>query len=59
MSVPQIASLCETGIWVRMIRSDKGSEFLRCGYAAEDARYPKYPRLPVLVCGAYREAVAE
>ena len=59
MSVPQIASLCETCVWVRVIRSDKGSEFLLCRYAAEDTRYPKYPRLPVLVCEAFQKAVTE
>lgn len=59
MSVPQFTGLCETCVWVRTIRSGRGSEFLLCQYAAQDARYPKYPRLPVLVCAAFREAAAE
>ncbi|MBY0508477.1 MAG: hypothetical protein K2X03_31490 [Bryobacteraceae bacterium] len=56
--MPQNNGLCETCQWVRLIRSDRGSEFLLCRYASEDPRYPKYPRLPVLVCAAFREAAA-
>lgn len=59
MSVTQNVGLCEACVWARIIRSDRGSEFWLCRYSAEDARYPKYPRLPVLVCAAFTEAVTE
>ena len=59
MSVPQKTGLCVTCVWVRTIRSDRGSEFLLCRYALQDARYPKYPRLPVLQCAAFAEGAAE
>jgi len=57
MSVPHQTGLCPACVWVRVIRSDRESEFLLCRYAAEDPRYPKYPRLPVLACAAFREAL--
>lgn len=59
MSVPQNAGLCATCVWARVIRSDRGSEFHLCRYATEDPRYPKYPRLPVLICAAFAKPVPE
>ena len=39
------------------IRSDRGSEFLRCGLSDTDPSFPKYPRLPVLRCSGYERQV--
>ncbi len=55
MSVPQNLGLCAACVWARTIRSDRGSEFLMCRYAFENAQYAKYPRLPVLACAAFAE----
>jgi hypothetical protein len=35
------------------MRSDRGSIFYRCGLSDTDARFPKYPALPVLSCPGY------
>jgi len=32
------------------MESDRGSTFFLCQRSASDARFPKYPRLPVLQC---------
>ena len=37
----------------RRITSAKGSTFLLCELAVEDARFPRYPRLPVLACAGH------
>lgn len=42
--------LCATCRHARRIESRRGSMFLLCARAASDARYPRYPRLPVLHC---------
>jgi hypothetical protein len=42
--------LCASCVHVRIITSDRGSTFLRCGLSDRNPRFPKYPRLPVLVC---------
>ena len=47
------AGLCGQCKHARVITSDRGSQFLRCDYAAVDPSYPKYPRLPVLACDAF------
>ncbi len=45
--------LCATCAHKREIRSDRGSIFYQCQRAATDARYPQYPRLPVLECAGF------
>ena len=42
--------LCATCTHVETIRSDRGSTFFRCALSDIDARFPKYPALPVLEC---------
>ena len=49
------AGLCTTCEHVRVITSDRGSEFYNCGLAKSDPRFPKYPRLPVLQCLGYQK----
>jgi hypothetical protein len=45
--------LCATCVHVRVVESAKGSQFVLCELSKTDARFPKYPRLPVLVCVGY------
>jgi hypothetical protein len=47
--------LCETCGHAQKVVSDRGSTFLRCGLAAVDPRFPKYPRLPVLKCEGWKK----
>jgi hypothetical protein len=35
------------------VDSARGSSFVLCALAAEDPRFPKYPRLPVIRCAGY------
>ncbi len=46
--------LCKNCRYARRIESDRGSVFFRCELSFEDSLFPKYPRLPVLVCSGYR-----
>jgi len=46
--------LCETCLHARRIESDRGSLFFQCKLSFEDARFPKYPQLPVLKCSGYQ-----
>lgn len=46
--------LCERCAWTQRIENDRGSVFWLCGKAKEDARFPKYPRLPVLACAGFK-----
>ncbi|HSS76661.1 MAG TPA: hypothetical protein VLV54_07920 [Thermoanaerobaculia bacterium] len=52
-AVPASAGLCATCEHLRL-QASKTSVFVRCGLAEEDARFAKYPPLPVRVCGGYR-----
>ncbi len=45
--------LCADCRFMRPIESDRGSAFYLCERSATDARFPKYPRLPVLRCAGY------
>lgn len=36
------------------MESDRGSVFLLCELSWTDARFPKYPHLPVLACDGYQ-----
>jgi hypothetical protein len=59
MALPRNASeservgLCVACRHLRRVRTDKNSVFYQCQRAKTDARYPKYPRLPVLHCPGY------
>jgi len=48
--------LCATCRHVRMVQSSHGSLFYLCQLAEVDARFAKYPRLPVLRCVGYEPA---
>lgn len=45
--------LCADCVWARLVRTRRGSTFLRCAKAGEDPRFPKYPPLPVRRCSGY------
>ena len=45
--------LCADCRFMRRIESDRGSIFYLCELSAKDARFPKYPRLPVRQCAGY------
>ncbi|MQA00636.1 MAG: hypothetical protein GEU80_15110 [Dehalococcoidia bacterium] len=45
--------LCARCLWARPIRSARGSVYWRCGRSDEGARFPRYPRLPVVACAGF------
>jgi len=47
------AGLCASCRHARAVKSARGSEFWLCQRSRSDARYPKYPPLPVLRCLGY------
>jgi hypothetical protein len=47
--------LCGDCTHARKVESERGSVFLLCELALVDARFPKYPRLPVLACDGYKK----
>jgi hypothetical protein len=47
------AGLCDSCAWQRVIVSGRGSAFSLCRRSVEDARFPKYPPVPVLACAGY------
>ena len=51
--------LCADCRFMRRMESDRGSIFYLCELSASDARFPKYPRLPVLRCAGYKPLDAE
>jgi hypothetical protein len=47
------AGLCATCANAQVVTSSRGSRFLLCRVSMIDPRYPRYPQLPVVQCGAY------
>jgi hypothetical protein len=45
--------LCAACRHVRVVQNTRGSTFYLCRLAEEDARFARYPRLPVLHCAGY------
>lgn len=50
--------LCPECVHVRIVKSAKGSVFLRCKRSKLDSRWPKYPPQPVGRCEGYEAAPA-
>lgn len=50
LAVP--AGLCASCRHLRLLASRR-SVFVRCGLAAVDPRFPRYPALPVTACPGY------
>jgi hypothetical protein len=49
------AGLCASCAHLLLLASAR-SVFVRCGLAATDPAFPRYPALPVLACSGYRRA---
>jgi hypothetical protein len=41
-----------------VVRNTRGSVFSLCQRSREDDRYPRYPRLPVLICPGHEPRAA-
>jgi hypothetical protein len=50
---PVDPGLCGTCLYAKVIRSDRGSSFYRCGLSDTDPHFPKYPSLPVRQCSGW------
>jgi hypothetical protein len=53
--LPVPAGLCARCAHLQLLSSPR-SVFVRCGLAATDPRFPRYPALPVTACAGYRPA---
>ena len=53
MSDESRLGLCASCTHARRVDSARGSQFLLCGLSETDARFAKYPRLPVIRCAGY------
>lgn len=49
------AGLCADCRHHKVTGNRRGSRFYLCERSREDARYPRYPRLPVLSCPGYEK----
>ena len=47
--------LCSTCVFVRRIENRRGTTFYLCDRSRDDARFPRYPSLPVLECPGFVE----
>lgn len=45
--------LCASCVHHRIVENRRGSRFHLCELSRTDARFPRYPRLPVLRCEGY------
>jgi len=48
--IPPTAGLCARCVHARSIVSGRGSQFVLCERSRMDARFPRYPSLPVRAC---------
>jgi predicted metal-dependent hydrolase len=56
--LPDNAGICASCIHARSVTSNRGSVFLLCELSFSDARFQKYPKLPVRSCSGYKEKLA-
>jgi hypothetical protein len=49
--------LCASCLHARRVQSRRGSVFRLCSLSHTDARFPRYPRLPVLRCAGYERTL--
>ncbi|MFY9469270.1 MAG: hypothetical protein WAP37_04055 [Solirubrobacterales bacterium] len=47
--------LCDTCVNAKLIRNTRGSVFMMCMLHTVDARFPKYPPVPIIECRGYAE----
>jgi hypothetical protein len=52
------AGLCARCTHARVVGNARGSRFWLCGLSRIDARFPRYPRLPVLRCDGFEPQAA-
>jgi hypothetical protein len=52
------AGLCASCVHVQIVTSDRGSRFYMCRRSLTDARFPRYPPIPVLACIGYEPRAA-
>jgi hypothetical protein len=45
--------LCSGCMHARVIENRRGSRFWLCSRSFHDARFPRYPRLPVIQCSGF------
>lgn len=55
----QDAGLCASCAHAQVIRNDRGYRFYLCRLSAVDARFPKYPVLPVVTCAGFTRAAPD
>jgi hypothetical protein len=55
---PAVVGLCGTCRFARVVRSARGSTFWLCERSVTDARFPRYPALPVVRCAGFEPAPA-
>lgn len=53
MSLTAAVGLCQSCRWMRRVAPRRGGTFFRCTRADTDARFVRYPPLPVLECVGY------
>jgi uncharacterized protein YciI len=53
----EAVGLCFTCRWKRAATTGRGSTFFRCARAETDARFVRYPPLPVRRCVGYEESM--
>jgi uncharacterized protein YciI len=53
----EAVGLCLTCRWMRVVSTRRSTTYFRCGRAESDARFPRYPSLPVRSCAGYEEAM--
>ena len=49
------AGLCDRCVHQKLVANTRGSSFSLCERSKTDARFPKYPRLPVVRCAGYEQ----
>jgi hypothetical protein len=52
----EVEGLCAECAHRRAITSNRGSTFVICRKSADDPRFPRYPRLPVVHCDGFTPA---
>jgi hypothetical protein len=55
---PSRAGLCDTCLHQQLVRNTRGSTFSLCRRSRDDPAYPRYPRIPVLVCPGHEPRAA-
>jgi hypothetical protein len=56
--IPGAAGLCAACVHARLVVSGRGSRFVLCERSRTDARFPRYPTLPVVACTGFEARAA-